>query len=186
MGSDAVRNMQMVRDQFVDKAKGFLRGVPMASEIVALYFCMLDSKTPMWVKGAAAAALAYFILPIDAVPDMLPIVGLSDDLSVLSAALAALSSYITEEHRERARMAKGRARGGCRGGGSRVLNPAGARKRPAKPPTANLGGRIFSTFPSAKTSSTVEFPVILEAVLWSNGAGALCQRKASVRVLPVE
>ncbi len=102
VGSDASRNMRTVKDQFLDKARGFLRGVPLASEIVALYFCMLDSKTPMWVKATAAAALAYFILPLDAVPDFLPIVGLTDDLSVLSAALAALAGFITPEHRQKA------------------------------------------------------------------------------------
>ncbi|HEU5116892.1 MAG TPA: DUF1232 domain-containing protein [Isosphaeraceae bacterium] len=102
VGSDASRNMRTVKDQFLDKARGFLRGVPLASEIVALYYCMLDSKTPMWVKAAASAALAYFILPLDAVPDILPIVGLTDDLSVLSAALAALAGFITPEHRQKA------------------------------------------------------------------------------------
>lgn len=104
VGSDSARNQQTVRAQFVSKAKSFLRGVPLASEIVALYFCMLDPKTPAWVKAAAAAALAYFILPLDAVPDFLPLVGLSDDLSVLSAAIAALSSFITDDHRQQARL----------------------------------------------------------------------------------
>lgn len=103
VGSDPLKNEQIVREGFLPKAKRFLRGVPMAEEIVALYHAMLDPKTPAWVKGVAAAALAYFILPLDAVPDVLPIIGLSDDLSVLSAALAAVSMHITEEHRERAR-----------------------------------------------------------------------------------
>lgn len=103
VGSDPSKNEQVVREDFLPKAKRFLRGVPMAEEIVALYHTMLDPKTPVWVKGVAAAALAYFVLPLDAVPDLLPIVGLSDDLSVLSAALAAVSMHITEEHRARAR-----------------------------------------------------------------------------------
>lgn len=103
VGSDPTRNEQTVRDGFVAKAKGFLRGVPMAGEIIALYFCMLDRQTPLWVKATAAAALAYFVLPLDAVPDLLPIVGMSDDLAVLSAAITALSGHITPEHRDRAR-----------------------------------------------------------------------------------
>jgi uncharacterized membrane protein YkvA (DUF1232 family) len=103
VGSDPARNEQTVRAGFAAKAKRFLRGVPMSSEVVALYFCMLDARTPLWVKGTAAAALAYFILPLDAVPDLLPLVGMSDDLGVLSAALAALSGHITEEHRSKAR-----------------------------------------------------------------------------------
>ncbi len=77
--------------------------MPLAQETVAMYFCLLDPKTPLWVKGTVAAALAYFILPLDAVPDLLPIVGLSDDAGVLAAALSAVSAHITDEHRARAR-----------------------------------------------------------------------------------
>jgi uncharacterized membrane protein YkvA (DUF1232 family) len=55
------------------------------------------------VKGTVAAALAYFILPIDAVPDLMPIIGLSDDASVLAAAFAAVSAFVGDEHREKAR-----------------------------------------------------------------------------------
>src|SRR5262245_10049572 len=83
VGEDVGKNEQAVRAGFAAKAKGFLRRLPMAEEVVAMYFCMLDTRTPLWVKGVSAAALAYFILPLDAVPDLLPIVGLSDDLSVL-------------------------------------------------------------------------------------------------------
>lgn len=103
VGADPARNERAVRAGFTAKAKAHLRQVPMAGEVTALYFCMLDRTTPTWVKASAAAALAYFILPIDLVPDLLVGVGLVDDLSVLSAALAALSAYITPEHRAQAR-----------------------------------------------------------------------------------
>ena len=62
-----------------------------------------QTKSPLWVKAIAAAALAYFILPLDAIPDLLPIIGLSDDISVLTAALTAISVHITDEHRRKAR-----------------------------------------------------------------------------------
>jgi uncharacterized membrane protein YkvA (DUF1232 family) len=68
-----------------------------------MYFCLLDTKTPLWVKGTAAAALAYFILPFDAIPDILPAVGLSDDAGMLAATLTAIAAHITDEHRARAR-----------------------------------------------------------------------------------
>jgi uncharacterized membrane protein YkvA (DUF1232 family) len=103
VGDDAARNERAVREGFGAKAKAYLRQLPMAEEVVALYFCMLDPRTPAWVKAAAAAALAYFILPIDAIPDLLPLVGLGDDAAVLAAALSALSAHITAEHRRRAR-----------------------------------------------------------------------------------
>src|SRR4051812_27278285 len=76
VGGDLVRNEEVVREGFAAKAKRCLNRLPLATETVAMYFCMLDPKTPVWVKGVAAAALAYFILPLDAVPDLLPIVGL--------------------------------------------------------------------------------------------------------------
>jgi uncharacterized membrane protein YkvA (DUF1232 family) len=103
VGSDPLRNEQVVREGFVAKAKRYLRQIPMADEVVAMYFCLLDGRTPLWVKGIVAAALAYFILPLDAVPDILPFLGMTDDLSVLSAALAAISTYLTPEHRSQAR-----------------------------------------------------------------------------------
>lgn len=103
VGTDEARNEQFVREGFVAKAKQYLRQIPMASEVVALYFCMLDPKTPLWVKGTAAAALAYFVLPLDAVPDLLPLIGMSDDITVLSVALTTLSAHITDDHRRKAR-----------------------------------------------------------------------------------
>jgi uncharacterized membrane protein YkvA (DUF1232 family) len=103
VGADEARNEQIVRERFSAKAKRYLNRVPLAYETVAMYFCLLDRNTPLWVKGTAAAALAYFILPFDAVPDLLPFVGLSDDAGVLAAALSAVSAHITDEHRARAR-----------------------------------------------------------------------------------
>ncbi len=103
VGSDPAENERVVRAGFSAKAKAYLSRIPMSEEVVALYFCLLDGKTPVWVKAIAAAALAYFILPIDAVPDLLPLIGLGDDISVLSAALAAVSTNLTAEHRARAR-----------------------------------------------------------------------------------
>jgi uncharacterized membrane protein YkvA (DUF1232 family) len=103
VGHDTTRNEEVVREGFVAKAKRYLNRIPLAQEVVAMYFCMLDSTTPIWVKGTVAAALAYFILPIDAVPDILPIIGLSDDASVLAAAFTAVSAFVNDEHREKAR-----------------------------------------------------------------------------------
>ena len=103
VGADEASNERIVREGFVPKAKRFLRQIPMASEVVAMYFCMLDSQTPLWVKGTVAAALAYFVLPIDAIPDFIPVVGMADDVSVLTAALTAINAHITAEHRDKAR-----------------------------------------------------------------------------------
>ena len=103
VGRDAEKNEQAAREGFVAKAKRYLNRLPLAESTVAMYFCMLDPKTPMWVKGIAAAALAYFILPLDAIPDLMPLVGFSDDASALAGALAAVSGHVTEAHRASAR-----------------------------------------------------------------------------------
>ena len=102
VGRDGSKHERMVNEGFVAKAKRYLRFLPMATEVVAMYFCMLDARTPLWVKTTVAAALAYFILPADAIPDFLPVVGLGDDVGVLTAALTAVSTHVTSEHRERA------------------------------------------------------------------------------------
>lgn len=104
VGSDEPHNEEVVRERFAAKAKRYLRHMPLAHETVAMYFCLLDPATPIWVKATAGAALAYFILPLDAIPDFLPIVGLSDDAGVLAAALTAIAAHITDEHRTRARV----------------------------------------------------------------------------------
>ncbi|WP_406698362.1 YkvA family protein [Singulisphaera sp. Ch08] len=103
VGDDEAKNEQVVREGFLAKAKRSLNRLPLAHETVALYFCLLDPKTPLWVKGIVGAALAYFILPLDAIPDLVPLAGFSDDAGVLAAALSAVSAHITDEHRARAR-----------------------------------------------------------------------------------
>jgi len=103
VGHDDEANERAAREGFVAKAKRHLKRLPMAESTVAMYFCMLDPKTPMWVKATVAAALAYFILPLDAIPDLMPLVGFSDDASVLAAAFTAVSAHVTEAHRVSAR-----------------------------------------------------------------------------------
>ena len=63
-----------------------------------MYYAATDEKTPAWAKSTIYAALAYFISPVDAVPDILPVVGYSDDVAILLAALGATAAHITAEH----------------------------------------------------------------------------------------
>ncbi len=67
-----------------------------------LYYAAADASTPAWAKGVIYSALGYLICPIDAIPDMLPVIGLTDDLAVLSAALATVAAHVTESHRLKA------------------------------------------------------------------------------------
>ena len=77
--------------------------VPFVEDLVAAYYCAFDPKTPNRVRAILLAALAYFVLPMDAIPDFLAIFGFSDDVAVLGAVLAALRGHIREEHRDLAR-----------------------------------------------------------------------------------
>ena len=70
--------------------------------VLTLYYCLIDSDTPMWAKSVIIGALLYFISPVDAVPDVLPGVGFSDDLAVLIGASMVIAAHIKSEHRERA------------------------------------------------------------------------------------
>lgn len=85
------------------KIKRFGRRLPFAEDLVAAYFCATDSKTPRRVRFVLMGALAYFVLPTDAVADFLPILGFTDDAAVLAAAIAQVAAHITPEHRDRAR-----------------------------------------------------------------------------------
>ena len=70
--------------------------------VLVLYYCCLDSDTPMKAKGPIVAALGYFIFPADAIPDVIPFVGYSDDLGALALALAFVAVHVKPEHRQRA------------------------------------------------------------------------------------
>ncbi|MBP6718447.1 MAG: DUF1232 domain-containing protein, partial [Rhodoferax sp.] len=68
-----------------------------------MYYAALDSDTPVWAKTAIFAALGYFISPVDAIPDVVPLVGYADDLGILAAAFAATAANIKEEHVRKAK-----------------------------------------------------------------------------------
>lgn len=62
-----------------------------------LYYAAQNPATPAWAKRVIYGALGYFILPLDAIPDLAPIVGYTDDLSIMAAALATVAYYITPQ-----------------------------------------------------------------------------------------
>ena len=62
------------------------------------------AETPAWAKGVIYGALGYFIFPLDAIPDVVPVVGYADDLGVLTAALAMVAIHITPEIKEQGRQ----------------------------------------------------------------------------------
>jgi len=79
------------------------RRLPFAQDALAAYYCAIDPQTDRRVKLTLAGALAYFVMPVDLMPDFLPLVGFTDDAAVIAAALAAVSRSIRPEHRDQAR-----------------------------------------------------------------------------------
>jgi uncharacterized membrane protein YkvA (DUF1232 family) len=102
------RDAETVRRRFWSKAKRFAAALPFAEDLVTAYYCALDHATPFQVKAALMAALAYFVLPYDVVPDLLPTLGFADDAAVLAAALRLVATHIRPEHRDAARAALAR------------------------------------------------------------------------------
>lgn len=97
------RHESEVRAGFGDKLKRFAARIPFVEDLVAAYYCALDVNTPVKVRGTLLAALAYFILPTDAIPDFLVGFGMTDDITVLTAAISVVGAYITDSHRLAAR-----------------------------------------------------------------------------------
>lgn len=96
---------ESVRRRFWRTAKAAGRQVPFLDEVVAAYFCALDEKTPTRVRATLLAALAYFVMPLDTIPDFLLGIGFTDDIAVLTAAFAAISQHIKPAHRLAAKRA---------------------------------------------------------------------------------
>ena len=57
---------------------------------LTLYNVSTANDTPAWCKGVIYGALGYFISLIDGIPDFTPILGYTDDVAVMAAALATL------------------------------------------------------------------------------------------------
>jgi uncharacterized membrane protein YkvA (DUF1232 family) len=96
---------ESVRRRFWSKLKRVAARLPFAEDLLAAYYCAFDKETPRHVQAALLGAVAYFILPFDFVPDMLPVLGFTDDAAVLATALRMVASHITEDHRQAARAA---------------------------------------------------------------------------------
>jgi uncharacterized membrane protein YkvA (DUF1232 family) len=99
------RNERYVRARFWLKLRRFLGRVPFTEELVAAYFCARDPKTPVRAKAVLFAALAYFVLPTDLIPDLLTGLGFSDDATVLMTAIGIVGGHIKAHHRQKARQA---------------------------------------------------------------------------------
>lgn len=97
------RNAAKVEKGFWDKLRRNLGRLPFLEEAVSAYYCTFDPRTPRPVKAMLLAALAYFVVPSDMIPDFVAGLGFTDDATVLFATLRLVAGHIKEPHREAAR-----------------------------------------------------------------------------------
>jgi uncharacterized membrane protein YkvA (DUF1232 family) len=88
---------------FWSKLKHYAKsaGVEVVEKALLLYYAAQEEKAPAWAKATIAGALGYFIVPLDAIADLTPVVGYADDLGVLALAIAAVATYINDDVRKK-------------------------------------------------------------------------------------
>jgi uncharacterized membrane protein YkvA (DUF1232 family) len=98
-------SQQYSEGKFFDKLVTYAKvaGAEVVERALQLYFALQATSTPKWAKITIIGALGYFITPLDAIPDFIPVVGYSDDLGVLALALARVAMCITPEIKAMAR-----------------------------------------------------------------------------------
>jgi uncharacterized membrane protein YkvA (DUF1232 family) len=69
-----------------------------------LYYAYKRSETPSWAKNIIIGVIGYFIAPIDAIPDLTPFFGYTDDIGILSFGLVTIACYVNEDVKENARQ----------------------------------------------------------------------------------
>src|SRR6185295_11715754 len=99
------RNERTVREGFWRKLRRLAGMMPFSEDLVAAYFCAVDPLTPLPARAALVAALAYFVVPMDLIPDFIAGFGYSDDATALATAIGIAGSYMRDEHRAAARRA---------------------------------------------------------------------------------
>lgn len=100
------QDMEYSDEKFLTKMKSFgvVAGKGLVEQALLLWYTFHDSNTPATDKLIIAGALAYWILPIDVVPDVLPVVGFSDDLPMIVAAVGKIAWSITSDNRQKAKQ----------------------------------------------------------------------------------
>ncbi len=94
-----------IQDGFWRKVRRYARHIPFAEEAVAAWYCTRDPKTPPRIRAIVLAALAYFVIPTDALPDFIPTLGFADDAAMFWAVWQMITQHVTDEHRDKAAQA---------------------------------------------------------------------------------
>jgi len=77
-------------------------GKKLIKSVIVLYYTLRDDDTPKWARTVILGALGYFILPLDIIPDFIPVVGFTDDFVSITLAISSVMLHIKEEHKEKA------------------------------------------------------------------------------------
>lgn len=101
---DFAQDERVVRSGFWRKLTRHAGKLPFAEDLLAAYYCAFDRETPLQVRAVLLGALAYFVIPFDGMPDLLPALGFADDAAMLAAAMKLVIDSIRPEHREAARQ----------------------------------------------------------------------------------
>ncbi|TAJ69274.1 MAG: DUF1232 domain-containing protein [Phenylobacterium sp.] len=104
-------NERRVDEGFWPKMRRVVAKVPFAKEALSVWYCAKDDDTPLAAKGMMLAALAYFVMPVDAVPDFIAGLGYTDDAAVFTALLALLGRNLKPKHKQAAQRDIERLRG---------------------------------------------------------------------------
>lgn len=106
----AARDEAGILSEAMAMIRRLARILPFGEDVLAAYFCVRDPATSSRVKLILLAALAYFVLPADGIPDLVPFLGFTDDAAVIAAAISAVRGAITDEHKADARATLDEAR----------------------------------------------------------------------------
>ena len=101
------RQQKRTRRKLIPKLLRVAGRIPFADDLAAAYYCAIDAETPMKAKLVLFAALGYFVLPVDMIPDVVTGLGFTDDATVLATALGVVGAHIREPHRIAARRLLG-------------------------------------------------------------------------------
>jgi uncharacterized membrane protein YkvA (DUF1232 family) len=99
------RNQAKVRNGFWRTFRKAASVLPFAEDVAASYYCAMDNETPVRVRGSLLAALAYFVLPMDLLPDFIAGFGFTDDIAVLTYVFSTMRSHLKPSHYDAAREA---------------------------------------------------------------------------------
>ncbi len=105
------RDREEVEDGFWRKVRRVAGHVPFVEDAIAAYYCARDGATPPHAKAVIMGALAYFVIPVDVIPDFLTGLGFTDDATVFYIAWQSVARHITQDHRDKARQVLDRLSG---------------------------------------------------------------------------